>query len=111
MWMTYDNLFKWFMSFKAFVLKYGFAIPGKDSKHHPIINEAMQQHIINVNKTKILLNGSQHHLWPSRGANEKGHKDGIQKMSTAKREAFLRVIDKDTGKEDKPFQPNNIKAV
>jgi hypothetical protein len=58
MWTTYDNLFNWFMLFKAFLLKYGFATPGNDSKHHPIFNKAMLRCIINVNKTKILLDGS-----------------------------------------------------
>ncbi len=38
-------------------------------------------------------------------------KTAYKKMSTAKREAFLREINEDTGKEDKPFPPNNIEAV
>ncbi len=38
-------------------------------------------------------------------------KMAFKKMSTAKREAFLREINEDAGKEDKPFPPNNIKAV
>jgi hypothetical protein len=58
MWTMYNNLFKWFLLFKAFLLKYGFASPGNDSKHHQIFDEAMLQCIIKVNKTKILLDGS-----------------------------------------------------
>ncbi len=58
MWTTYDNLFKWFMLFKAFLLKYGFATPRNDSKRHPIFNKRMLQCILNINETKILLNGS-----------------------------------------------------
>ncbi len=38
-------------------------------------------------------------------------KTAFKKMSTAKREALLREINKDAGKEDKPFPPNNIEAV
>jgi hypothetical protein len=37
-------------------------------------------------------------------------KTACKKMSAAKREAFLREIDKDAGKENKPFPPNNIEA-
>jgi hypothetical protein len=58
MWTTYNNLFKWFMSFKAFLLKYGFATPGNDSKHHLIFNKAMLQRILNADETEILLDGS-----------------------------------------------------
>ncbi len=38
-------------------------------------------------------------------------KTAFKKMSTAKREAFLREIKEDAGEEDEPFPPNNIKAV
>ncbi len=58
MWMTYDNLFKWFMLFKAFLLKYGFATLWNNSKHHLIFNKRMLRCILNVNEIKILLNGS-----------------------------------------------------
>jgi hypothetical protein len=39
MWMAHNNLFKWFMSFKAFPQKYGFATPRNDSEHHPFFNK------------------------------------------------------------------------
>jgi hypothetical protein len=38
-------------------------------------------------------------------------KTASKKMSVAKREVFLREINEDTDKEDKPFPPNNIEAV
>jgi hypothetical protein len=41
MWTMYNNLFKRFILFKAFLINYGFATPRNDSKHHPIFNERM----------------------------------------------------------------------
>ncbi len=55
-WTTYSNLHAWFVSFKAFLIEFGFATIGSNGRL--VISEAMLRRIANVDKTKVLLDGS-----------------------------------------------------
>jgi hypothetical protein len=55
-WTTYSNLHSWFVSFKAFLIEFGFATIESDGKL--VILEAMLRPIANVDETEILVDGS-----------------------------------------------------
>ncbi len=58
-WTTYDNLNTWFRNRKEFLVEKGFAWRGVEEKEDKIvIDEAIHRRIINVDKTEILLDGS-----------------------------------------------------
>jgi len=55
-WTTYSNLHAWFVSFKAFLIEFGFAAIGSNCRL--VISEAMLHRIVNVNKMEVSLDGS-----------------------------------------------------
>ena len=55
-WRTYSNLHAWFVSFKAFLIEFGFATIGSDGRL--VILEAMLCRIANVDETEVSLDGS-----------------------------------------------------
>jgi len=55
--MTYSNLHAWFVSFKAFLVDFGFATIGSNGRL-VILEATMLRQIVKVNKTEILLDGS-----------------------------------------------------
>jgi hypothetical protein len=57
-WTTYNNLLKWFVGYWAFMLKYEFAQPGSNRDDEMIVGEANLHRILNVDKTKMSLDGS-----------------------------------------------------
>jgi hypothetical protein len=57
-WTTYNNLLKWFVGYWAFMLKYEFTQPGSNRDHKMIVKEENLRRILNVDKTKMSLDGS-----------------------------------------------------
>jgi hypothetical protein len=55
-WTTYSNLHAWFVSFKAFLIEFGFATIGGNSML--VISEAMLRRIANVDEMEVSLDGS-----------------------------------------------------
>jgi hypothetical protein len=55
-WTTYSNLHAWFVSFKAFIIEFGFATIGSNGRL--VISEAMLRRIANTDKTEVSLDGS-----------------------------------------------------
>jgi len=55
-WTTYSSLHAWFVSFKAFLVEFGFATIGSDGRL--VISEATLHRIANVDKTEVSLDGS-----------------------------------------------------
>jgi hypothetical protein len=55
-WTTYLNLHAWFVSFKAFLIEFGFATIGSNGRL--VISEAMLRRIANVDETEVSLDGS-----------------------------------------------------
>ncbi len=56
LWTTYDNLNLWFMGFKDFLIKYGFAMLSSDGGL--VFVPKILRHILNVGETELSLNGS-----------------------------------------------------
>jgi len=56
LWTTHDNLLTWFLGFKDFLLKFGFAM--LDGTGELIFSPEMLRRTINVHETKALLDGS-----------------------------------------------------
>ncbi len=56
-WTIYNNLLKWFVRYRAFMLKYEFAQPGSN-RDEMIVEEENLRRIIKVDKTKMSLDGS-----------------------------------------------------
>jgi hypothetical protein len=54
--MTYSNLHAWFVSFKTFLIEFGFATIGSDGKL--VFLEEMLCWMVNVDETEISVNGS-----------------------------------------------------
>jgi len=57
LWTTGNNLHTWFLGFKEFLLKFGFATL-KDNTGELIFSPEMLHWIINVDETKASLDGS-----------------------------------------------------
>ena len=55
-WMTYKNLDLWFDSWDVFVVEYGFITINSNNELH--FDEKMKKHMLNMDKTCLLLNGS-----------------------------------------------------
>jgi hypothetical protein len=55
-WTMYSNLHAWFVSFKAFLIEFGFATIGSDGRL--LIMEATMRRIVNVDETEVSLDGS-----------------------------------------------------
>jgi hypothetical protein len=55
-WTAYSNLHAWFVSFKAFLIEFGFITIGSNGRL--VISEAMLRRIANVDETEVLLDGS-----------------------------------------------------
>jgi hypothetical protein len=55
-WTTYSNLHAWFVSFKAFLVEFGFATIGSDGRLE--MSEEMLRWILNVDETEVSLDGS-----------------------------------------------------
>ena len=55
-WTTYSNLLDWSVSFKAFLIEFGFAKVGRNS--NLVFLEDMLRWIVNVDETEILVDGS-----------------------------------------------------
>jgi hypothetical protein len=55
-WTTYSNLHAWFVSFKAFLIEFGFTTIGSNCRL--LIMESTLRRIVNVNETEVLLDGS-----------------------------------------------------
>jgi hypothetical protein len=55
-WTTYSNLHAWFVSFKAFIIEFGFATIGSNGRL--VISEAMLCWIANTDETEVSLDGS-----------------------------------------------------
>jgi hypothetical protein len=55
-WTTYSNLYAWFVSFKAFLIEFGFTTIVSDGRL--VISEATLRRIANVDETEVLLDGS-----------------------------------------------------
>jgi hypothetical protein len=55
-WTMYSNLHAWFVSFKAFLIEFGFATIGSDGRL--LIMEATMRQIVNVDETEVSLDGS-----------------------------------------------------
>ena len=55
-WTTHSNLHAWFVSFKAFLIEFGFTTIGSDGRL--VISEAMLRRIANINETEVSLDSS-----------------------------------------------------
>jgi hypothetical protein len=57
-WTMYGNLLKWFVVYRAFMLKYEITQPGSNGDDEMIVEEANLRWILNVDEIKMSLDGS-----------------------------------------------------